>query len=116
MKIKLFGVILFLIILSPSVFSQKEDFSTIKLKEARQLFVGKSVKIFGSKYDSDGKLRFWHFAEKQNGRYECQPYYIRKAEKLQSTKLPLKYRWQTATIVAIELDEDKIPKRNALGE
>lgn len=116
MKIKLIGIILLLAILALTIFSQTEKSSAkITLDEARKIFVGKSVKIF-DKTDSDGKLSYWHFADEKDGVYKRRPYFIRNGNKLESTKLPVNYRWQKAVIVAIELHEKSIPKTNALGE
>jgi hypothetical protein len=113
---RLVGIISLFVILSSSIFAQKEKQSTkITIDEARRVFVGKSVKTFGEA-NSDGKLSGWYYADKKDGKYTRRPYSVWNGSKRESTNLPIRYRWQKAVIVAIELDEKSIPKTNALGE
>lgn len=116
MRTSYFIILPFFLAFAYSALAQKTNpFPKPKIEEVRRTFVGKSVRIF-SKINSDGKLNYWNYADKKDGKYIRKPYSIWNGSKYETTRLPSTYRWQTAVVVAIELDEKSIPKTNALGE
>lgn len=116
MRTRYFIILTFSLAFAYSALAQKTNpFPKFTIEEVRRIFVGKSVRVF-SKINADGKLDYWNYADKKDGKYIRKPYSIWNGSKYETTRLPSNYRWQTATIVAIELDEKSIPKTNALGE